>query len=145
MACEHLTLQAGDALYLPAGMVHHAATTEAEGSVHVTYRMLLEGHRWIDELDRQCLEQYTPTMCAQLRGQLDADATMFAWYRLKNDTTSWPSLPVRFAAIAPESYGYAQLDSRGAAALSVDKAGLSRQVDSAPIGQLTPCHECLVC
>ena len=135
MTCEHLTLEAGDTLYMPAGTVHFAETTDSEGSIHVTYRMLLEGHKWIDELSARCLDQYTPTMCKQLQTQLGEDATMFAWFRLKNDTTGWPGLPARFAAITPDTYGMDQLDSRGAMALTTAIAGVSRQVNPSCLGK----------
>jgi hypothetical protein len=82
MSCQFVQLDAGDTLYLPAGLVHYAETDELEGSVHVTFRMQLPGYTALDQLYGRCLRLYPEAMCNQLRTQIQADATMFAWHRL---------------------------------------------------------------
>eukprot|EP00045_Choanoeca_perplexa_P017015 m.238135 g.238135 ORF g.238135 m.238135 type:complete len:2022 (+) comp17425_c0_seq3:175-6240(+) len=108
MDCQHVELSAGDALYLPAGLVHYAETDDNTNSVHMTLRMQLPGYTAVDQLEARCLQVYPDTMCSQLRSQIEADARMFQWYRVFN--TSWPELPSKLQAITSTEYGVGTLD-----------------------------------
>jgi len=116
MRCEHVVLEAGQALNLPAGLVHFAETFDGIGSVHVTIRTLLPGHTALDALYARCTQHYSSSMCAQLRQQIEADASMFAWHRLSERRT-WPALPVSFTAVLPTEYGVPTLDGPALAQL----------------------------
>jgi hypothetical protein len=47
MTCRTLTMVAGDTLYLPKGVVHHART-RAGGSAHLTLSLERDGANWVD-------------------------------------------------------------------------------------------------
>jgi hypothetical protein len=87
MACETLSMEAGDVLYLPKGIVHYATTdADTTGSAHVTYGLKRAGHRWIDLALAVCKYELEED-CSLLKSSLAAVSTMgmtggLAWLQL---------------------------------------------------------------
>ena len=57
-ACENVTMQPGDRLYMPYGVLHRAVTGEG-GSTHVTFEFTKRGVTWF-ELILGAAGQYRP-------------------------------------------------------------------------------------
>ena len=66
MDCQELTLNRGDTLYLPKGIVHYATTRENISSTHLTISLFREGHTWRDVLYRRCQVVESDDTCRQL-------------------------------------------------------------------------------
>ena len=70
MACQHVTLQRGDVLYMPKGIVHYATTRDNVTSTHLTVGLFRKGHTWRDIFSRQCRATNSDVVCQQLDRQL---------------------------------------------------------------------------
>jgi hypothetical protein len=66
MDCEHITLHAGDTLYLPKGVIHYATTAPNMTSAHITFGLYRNGNTWARILRKRCHLLFQDPVCHQI-------------------------------------------------------------------------------
>jgi len=97
MTCRTLTLAAGDTLYLPKGVIHHART-RAGGSAHLTLSLERDGANWVDVIAAAALSmqdepvEATAAATARLEAHARHRAIVASMERLVNTPQGLPLL-----------------------------------------------------
>lgn len=95
MDCEHVTLHAGNTLYLPKGVIHYATTAPNMTSAHITFGLYRNGNTWARILRKRCHLLFQDPVCHQINTVVE---------QASNTIVGLPWLGMASAPLAP-SYG----------------------------------------